>query len=126
MGKQLPVVDAAKNISVSDVQVSSRAARPRSPISSRSARARRLTGTFLPVVHRATSELRLVDKYERLSLKAQDMGVYHPDDPTIDHYVTRKALDGVYLMIGEEERKICRDPVGTGSALLGKVFGALR
>jgi hypothetical protein len=40
--------------------------------------------------------------------------------------VTRKSLDGLYLMIGEEEQKIRRDPVGSGSAILGKVFGALR
>ena len=40
--------------------------------------------------------------------------------------VTSKALDGLYLMIGEEERKIRRDPVGTGSAILSKVFGTLK
>ena len=54
------------------------------------------------------------------------MGLYRPEDPTVDHYVTRKALDGLYFMIGEEEKKIRRDPVGTGSALLGKVFGAMK
>jgi acetyl-CoA acetyltransferase len=36
------------------------------------------------------------------------------------------ALDGLYLVIGEEERKIRRDPIGTGSAILKKVFGGLR
>ena len=41
-----------------------------------------------------------------------------------DH-VTGKALDALYMVIGEEERKIRQDPVGTGSALLKKVFGAL-
>ena len=40
--------------------------------------------------------------------------------------MTGKTLDGLYLMIGEEERKIRQDPVGTGSAILKKVFGALR
>jgi hypothetical protein len=40
--------------------------------------------------------------------------------------VTGKSLDGLYLMIGEEERKIRQDPVGSGSAILQKVFGALR
>jgi len=85
-----------------------------------------LTGTFLPVVHRATAKVGLVEKYERVSQKAQGLGLYRPEDPTVDHYVARKALDGLYFMIGEEERKIRRDPVGTGSALLAKVFGALR
>ena len=85
-----------------------------------------LTGTFLPVVHQSTSRVGVVEKYERVSRKAQGMGLYQPEDPSVDHYVTRKALDGLYFMIGEEEKKIRRDPVGTGSALLGKVFGALR
>ena len=39
------------------------------------------------------------------------------------HWVTAKSLDGLFLMIGEEERKIRRDPVGSGSAILKKVFG---
>jgi hypothetical protein len=39
--------------------------------------------------------------------------------------VTRKALDGLYYMVAEEEKKIRKDPVGTASSLLKKVFGAL-
>jgi hypothetical protein len=39
--------------------------------------------------------------------------------------VTRKALDGLYFMVAEEERKIRKDPVGTASSLIKKVFGAL-
>jgi hypothetical protein len=85
-----------------------------------------LSGTLLPVVHQATAKVGLVEKYERVSKKAQGLGLYRPEDPSVDHYVTRKALDGLYLMIGEEEKKIRQDPVGTGSALLQRVFGALR
>jgi hypothetical protein len=44
----------------------------------------------------------------------------------LEHYVNGKALDGLFLMIGEEEKKIRQDPIGTGSALLSKVFGALK
>lgn len=86
----------------------------------------RLAGTFLPVVHQATSKVGVVEKYDRLAHKAQEIGLYRPEDPDVDHYVTRKALDGLYLMIGEEERAIRRDPVGTGSALLARVFGGGR
>lgn len=85
-----------------------------------------LHGTFMPVVHQATAKVGVVEKYERLSSRAQGLGLYRPEDPTVDHYVTRKALDGLYFMIGEEEKKIRRDPIGTGSAILQKVFGALR
>ena len=51
------------------------------------------------------------------------MGLVKGDDANIERYVTGKALDGLYFMIGEEEKKIRRDPIGTGSALLAKVFG---
>jgi hypothetical protein len=125
MAKNL-LVDAVKKISVSDAKrilgggetsvTEFFAEKTRQP----------LTGTFLPVVHQSTAKVGVVEKYERISQKAQGMGLYQPEDPTVDHYVTRKALDGLYFMIGEEEKKIRRDPIGTGSALLGKVFGALR
>jgi hypothetical protein len=51
------------------------------------------------------------------------MGLVKKEDANIQSYVTRQALDGLYLMIGEEEKKIRRDPVGTGSDILRKVFG---
>jgi hypothetical protein len=125
MAKNL-LVDAVKNISVADAKkiltggdtsvTGFFAEKTRTP----------LTGTFLPVVHQATSQVGVVEKYERISQKAQGLGLFRPEDPSVDHYVTRKALDGLYFMIGEEEKKIRRDPVGTGSALLQRVFGALR
>jgi hypothetical protein len=80
---------------------------------------------FLPIVTRATDRVRLADKYNAVAGKAAGMGLVKPQDANIQQYVTGKALDGLYLMIGEEERKIRRDPVGTGSAILKKVFGSL-
>lgn len=85
-----------------------------------------LTGQFLPVVQKATSKVGLARKYDRIAGQGAAFGLVKKEDASLDQYVTRKALDGLYLMIGEEERKIRRDPIGTGSALLGKVFGALR
>jgi hypothetical protein len=81
---------------------------------------------FLPVVSATTARLDLAAQYNRLVGKASDLGLLKRDEMTIEQYVTGKALDGLYFMIGEEERKIRSDPVGTGSALLSKVFGALR
>lgn len=81
---------------------------------------------FLPIVRHATDRVALADKYNAVAGKAAGMGLVKKEDATIQQYVSRKALDGLYFMIGEEERKIRRDPVGTGSALLQKVFGGLR
>jgi len=85
-----------------------------------------LTRKFLPVVTRSTEKVGLADKYNQIAGKAAELGLVRQEDASIQQYVTGKALDGLYLVIGEEERKIRRDPVGTGSALLSKVFGALK
>lgn len=85
-----------------------------------------LSEQFLPVVKQVVSKIGLAQKYDRLAGKAAGMGLVKQEDASIDHYVTRKSLDGLYLIIGEEEKKIRQDPVGTGSAILQKVFGALK
>ena len=78
---------------------------------------------FLPIVTRSTEKVALADKFNAVAGRAAKLGLLKGDDANIQRYVTGKALDGLYLMIGEEERKIRRDPVGTGSAILRKVFG---
>lgn len=85
-----------------------------------------LNARFLPVVGRSMERIGVAGHYNQIAGPAADYGLISRDDARIEQYVTGKALDGLYLVIGEEERQIRRDPVGTGSALLGKVFGALR
>ena len=80
---------------------------------------------FLPVVTKATAKVGLAAKYNQVAGKIADLGLVKQEDANIQKYVTAKALDGLYFMIGEEEKKIRKDPVGSGSALLKKVFGAL-
>lgn len=82
-----------------------------------------LTQKFLPIVTQATRKVALADKYNAVAGKAASLGLIRGEDADIEHYVTGKALDGLFLIIGEEEKKIRRDPVGTGSAILKKVFG---
>lgn len=85
-----------------------------------------LSQKFLPLVTRSTEKVGLADKYNQVAGRAAELGLMRREDASIQQYVTGKALDGLYLVIGEEERKIRRDPVGTGSAVLSKVFGALK
>ncbi|MEK8049655.1 DUF4197 domain-containing protein [Ideonella sp. DXS22W] len=82
-----------------------------------------LSAQFLPIVTQATEKVALADKYNAVAGKAGQLGLLKGDDTNIQRYVTAKALDGLYRLIGEEEKKIRRDPVGTGSAILKKVFG---
>jgi len=77
---------------------------------------------FLPIVTRATERVSVARKYNELAGKAAAMGLMDEKQSRVEPYVTEKALDGLFFMIGEEERKIRRDPVGTGSAILAEVF----
>ena len=81
---------------------------------------------FLPVVTQAIEKVGMVDKYNAVAGKAAGLGLVKKEDANIQQYVTGKALDGLYLMIGEEEKKIRQDPIGAGSAIIGKVFGAIK
>jgi hypothetical protein len=84
-----------------------------------------LHAQFLPIVTKATEKVSLADKYNAVAKKGVGFGLIKGDEANIQQYVTGKALDGLYRMIGEEEKKIRQDPVGTGSAILKKVFGQL-
>ena len=112
--KAMSVEDAKRIVTGGDNSVTEFfAAKTRQPLSVK----------FLPIVTQATEKVSLAEKYNAVAGKAAGMGLLKPQDAHIEQYVTGKTLDGLYLMIGEEERKIRKDPVGTGSALLAKVFG---
>lgn len=82
-----------------------------------------LTQRFLPIVTRATEKVSLAQSYNELVGRAGTLGLVRAEDANLERHVTAKAVDGLFFMIGEEERRIRRDPVGTGSAILHKVFG---
>lgn len=81
---------------------------------------------FLPIVTKATEKVGLAEKYNGVASKAAGMGLVKKEDANIQQYVTGKSLDGLYFVIGEEEKKIRQDPVGTGSKVLAKVFGVFK
>jgi len=125
MGKDL-LVGAVKSMSVTDAKnilsggdnsvTQFFADKTRSPLGEK----------FLPIVTKATEKVGLANQYNRVAGKAAGLGLVKGEDANIQRYVTGKSLDGLYTIIGEEERKIRQDPVGTGSAILKKVFGTLK
>lgn len=85
-----------------------------------------LSSRFQPIVKSATAKVALADKYNAFAGKAVQFGLLDAKDANLDSYVTNKAMDGLFLMIAEQEKTIRADPMGTGSALLKRVFGAAR
>ncbi len=80
---------------------------------------------FAPIVDQATRKVKLADNYNAIAAKGVALGLVKPGDATVQAYVTEKTLDGLYLMMAEEERAIRKDPLGQASSLLKKVFGAV-
>ena len=84
-----------------------------------------LAQKFTPIVKAETKKLQLAEQYNSFAGKAASAGLIDQKDADIDSYVTQKAMDGLFLMIAEEEKKLRANPIGAGSDLLKKVFGAL-
>ena len=84
-----------------------------------------LQATFEPIVDTATRKVKLAEAYDRVAKKGVELGVLKPEDASLKTYVTQKALDGLFLMMAEEERAIRKNPLGQARGLLKKVFGAV-
>jgi len=83
-----------------------------------------LTNQVSPIVKKATSEIGVTRLYKNLYGKMGFMEKYmKPEDYDIDAYVVDKTLDGIFLMIAEEEKKIRDDPLERTSDILKNVFG---
>ena len=86
-----------------------------------------LRGKFRPIVEKFTAETGVTNKYKTMLGKYGFAAKLLGNDATdLDGYVTQKALDGLFFMIGEEEGKIRKDPIGRTTGLLKKVFGILK
>lgn len=81
---------------------------------------------FLPIVKGVTDRVGLAQQYNSLAGQGASFGLIDKDEATVENYVTKKALDGLYFMIAEQEKKFRRDPVSATSDIVKKVFGTLR
>ena len=85
-----------------------------------------LSEAFLPIVRKVTERSGLAQQYNALAGQGASLGLVKPEQATVERYVTQKALDGLYTMIAEEEKKIRANPVAAGSDIIRRVFGALK
>jgi hypothetical protein len=85
-----------------------------------------LAAKFLPMVKEATQEVQLAQQYNKFAETGMKYGLVKKDQANLEQYVTQKTLDGLYLMMAEEEKAIRKDPLGASTNLIRKVFGALQ
>ncbi len=122
--KQL-LVGAIKNMSVQDVKGILTGGDTAATDYFRKTTSESLAQAFLPIVTKATKNVGLAEKYNKLAAKGEQMGVVDAKQAKIEDYVTQKALDGLFLMIADQEKAIRSNPVGAATGMAQKVFGML-
>ena len=85
-----------------------------------------LRGKFLPIVAESTKRVQLAEKYNEYAAKGAKFGLVKKEDASLDGYVTQKTMDGLFYMVGEEEKRIRADPLAAGSDIIKRVFGAMK
>jgi len=85
-----------------------------------------LTAAFRPAVKQSMGEVGVTRQYEELSGRWANLPLGRQEAFDLDAYVVTKALDGLFLVLGEEERKIRTDPAARVTSLLREVFGGAR
>lgn len=117
-------VDAIKQMSVTDAIGLLRGPEDAATQYFRGAMSGKLTERFQPIVSKATANVQLAKQYKDVVGRASSLGLVDEKDASLDAYVTRKAMDGLFLVMAREEAAIRKNPLGQASALLRKVFGA--
>ncbi len=83
----------------------------------------KLTVIFKPPVSNAMNEVGVTRQYKELVGRYENIPFVKKESFDIDHYVVTKALDGLFYMVGEEEKKIRKNPAARVTDLLKEVFG---
>jgi hypothetical protein len=83
----------------------------------------KLTAAFRPVVNKAMNEVGVTRQYKELVGRYESIPFVKKETFDLDHYVVTKALDGLFHVLGEEERKIRTNPQARVTDLLKEVFG---
>ena len=83
----------------------------------------KIGASFKPVVSSSMDEVGVTKKYKDMMGKYESLPFVDKESIDLDSYVTNKAMDGLFFMVGEEEKKIRTDPAARVTDLLKTVFG---
>jgi len=84
----------------------------------------KLTDVFKPIVGKTMNEVGVTRQYKELVGRYENIPFVKKETFDLDHYVVNKALEGVFHMVGEEEKKIRKNPTAWTTDLLKEVFGS--
>lgn len=119
-------VDAVSKLEVQDAKVILASSQTAGTEYFKRSAADQLRKNFLPIVKKAAAKVKLAEAIDQYAQQGVQFGLAKGKQAGMDEYLTLKALDGLYVMMAEEERRIRREPAKSGNDLIIKVFGALK
>jgi hypothetical protein len=121
------LVDTIKTMSLQDARTILEGPEDAATQYFRQRNAARLTEAILPIVQDATAQTGVTSSYKRMIGKLGFMSRYTDTGKLdLDRYVADKTLDGLFLKLAQEEKRIREDPLARSTELLKKVFGSTR
>lgn len=120
------LVSAIKNMSVADAKGILTGSDDAATRYFRSNTEAALTGKFKPIVGKAMQKVKLAEKYDQFAGKGAKFGLLDERDARLDDYITRKAMDGLFVMMAEQEKSIRANPLQATGSLAKKVFAAIK
>ncbi len=85
-----------------------------------------LTAKFKPIIAKSMQKVKVAEKYDQFAGKGVKFGLVEERDAKLDDYITRKALDGLFVMMAEQEKAIRANPLEATGSLAKKVFSAIK
>ena len=83
----------------------------------------KIYSAFKPIISSSMDEIGVTHSYKEMIGKYESLPLMSKESVDLDHYVTNKAMDGLFYMVGQEEKKIRTDPAARITDLLKTVFG---
>jgi len=120
------LVKAIKRMTVADAKEILTGADDAATVYFRKSTETALTARFRPIVSKAMRKVKLAETYDRFAGQGAKFGLVDERDTKLDDYITRKTLDGLFLMMAEQEKTIRDNPVEATGALAKKVFAAIK
>jgi len=85
-----------------------------------------LASKFQPIVAKSMSKVKLAEKYDQFAGQGAQLGLVDAKDANLKDYITRKTMDGLFVMMAEQEKNIRANPLQATGDLVKKVFSAIK
>lgn len=91
----------------------------------KTATSQELTTAFTPIVHKAMQNVGVVRQYDAVMQNSMAGPLLQGRGFNLDQYVVGKTLDGLFYMLGQEEKNIRQNPAAQTTTILRQVFGQI-